>query len=63
MINKYIDNEGMLCIFKRCSICKTDVLCRINSISEVHNRECNKKHKLFKLQKHKGGIENAEEKI
>jgi len=56
-MNKYIDNDGFLCIFKKCSICGINVLSMINNETEVHSKECTKKHKLFKLKKLKKEVQ------
>ena len=63
MGNKYIDNDGILCFFKKCSICHVNVLSTFDGEPETHNKKCNKDHKLFKLQQTKKEVENAKEKI
>lgn len=63
MVNKYISEDGIFCIFKRCTFCKVDVLCHINGVPETHNKKCNKKHKLFKLKEIDKGVKNAKEKV
>ena len=56
MSNKYINNEGMLCFFKKCSVCGCDVLSIFNGHPETHNKECERNQKIYKLKELKKGV-------